>query len=207
MKHATATQLIAFERAVADHWEAGQLPFLTHLCGGNEQWLVDFFARNIKEGDWIFSTHRNHYHAMLAGIPQSELFAKICAGKSMFVYSKERNFCVSAVLSGQCCIAAGVAWALREAGSTNRVWCFLGDGAEEQGHFYEAAQFVEGNGLPCRFIIEDNGRQVQTTKEERNRIPTGLEGMFGCVIRYHYTPTYPHSDTALPRDQIKFKSL
>ena len=129
--------LIDFEKLVADHWEAGDLPYLIHLSGGNEDFLIDLF-KEVKDGDWIFSTHRNHHHALLSGVPRNELLAKIFDGNSMFVFDRDRHFFTSSILSGTCAIAAGVAYALKEEGSSNRVWCFLGDGAEEQGHFYEA---------------------------------------------------------------------
>ena len=73
------------------------------------------------------------------------------------------------------------------------VWCFIGDGGEEEGHFYEAAMFVEANDLPCTFIIEDNNRSVDTSREHRRGAAKGLEHLFKCVRRYHYTPTYPHA--------------
>lgn len=204
MNHATADQLIEFETGIKELWEAGELPFLIHLCGGDEQQLVKIFE-GIKEGDWVFASHRCHYAALLAGMEPDELEAKIRAGKSMFVYSKRLNFCVSAVLAGTCAMAAGIAWALRERGSESRVWCFLGDAGEEQGAFYEAALFVEGNALPCTFVIQDNGIQVQTTKAERNRMPYVLENLFACVQRYIYRPTYPHSGSHKPRESIQFK--
>lgn len=73
------------------------------------------------------------------------------------------------------------------------VWCFIGDGGEEEGHFYEAAMFVEANDLPCTFIIEDNDRSVDTSRAHRRGNAKGLEHLFKCVRRYHYTPTYPHA--------------
>ena len=78
--------LIDFEKLVADHWEAGDLPYLIHLSGGNEDFLIDLF-KEVKDGDWIFSTHRNHHHALLSGVPRDELLRKILAGNSMFVLS------------------------------------------------------------------------------------------------------------------------
>src|SRR5262249_12444144 len=154
----TAEELIQFESGIRDLWESGQLPSLIHLCGGNEHELLSIF-QEIKEGDWVFSTHRTHYHALLSGIGGDELLIKIRNGNSMFVYSRNHNFLCSAVLAGCCGIAAGVAWTLKdEYGARTRgprVWCFIGDGGEEQGHFYEAAMFVEANDLPCTFIIED----------------------------------------------------
>jgi len=154
MNHVTKQQLIDFEKEVEKHWEEGDLPYLIHLSGGNEDFLIDLFKEDIKDGDWIFSTHRNHHHALLSGVPADELMAHILSGNSMFVYDRSRNFFTSSILAGTCAIAAGVAYALKQSGSENWVYCFLGDGAEEQGHFYEAVMFVEGQDLPCRVNTE-----------------------------------------------------
>ncbi len=191
----TAQSLIEFESGIRELWEAGQLPSLVHLCGGNETQLLEIFSE-IKEGDWIFSTHRTHYHALLAGIEPELLIKRIKEGDSMFVYSRKRRFLCSAVLAGCCGIAAGVAWAIKNDvldSTPYHVWCFIGDGGEEEGHFYEAAMFVEANDLPCTFIIEDNARSVDTPREVRRGAAKGLEHLFKCVRRYHYTPTYPHA--------------
>jgi TPP-dependent pyruvate/acetoin dehydrogenase alpha subunit len=199
----TEKDLIAFEKKIQTAWEAGELPILLHLCGGNEEELVSGFQK-VKPGDWIFSTHRAHYHALLAGIPPDEVEAKIRKGKSMFIYSKEHNFLCSAILAGCAGIAAGVAWQLKEEGSLNQVICFQSDGSEEEGHLYEAALFVEANNLPCTFVIEDNGRQVDTPKRvRRGMYSKGLEDLFKCVVRYHYTPTYPHAGSGC-NFQIQF---
>lgn len=197
----TKEELIDFETKVKELWEAGELPFLLHLCGGNEEQLIDIF-REVQKGDWVFSSHRSHYHYLLAGGSPERLIDLISAGRSMFVFDNELNFVTSSILAGTCCIAAGVAWSLKEQGSRNAVWCFLGDGAEEQGHFYEAVSFVAAHGLPCKFIIEDNDRSVDTSKPERRG---GFEMQWPpCVIRYHYTPTYPHAGSGC-KHHIEFK--
>lgn len=204
MKNATKEQLIEFEKSVASHWEAGDLPYLIHLSGGNEDYLIELFE-DIKDGDYIFSTHRNHHHALLAGIPPNKLMARILSGNSMFVFDHSRNFYTSSVLAGTCAIAAGVAYALKEEGSENWVWCFVGDGAEEQGHFYEAVMFVEGQDLPCMFIIEDNNRSVDSTIEER--MPTKFRMEWpSCVIRDEYDATYPHAGNGTKK-RITFKDI
>lgn len=193
MNYKTAAELTAFEDRIKAAWEAGELPCLLHLCGGNEEQLVAMF-QHVREGDWVLSSHRNHFHALLAGIPEAELEGEIRQGNSMFTFSAARNFLSSSVLAGTCGIAAGLAWAMRESGSDARVWCFLGDGAEEQGHFYEAALFVEANELDCTFIIEDNARQVDTPIEaRRSRDTRNPLGHFSCVERYTYQSKYPHA--------------
>lgn len=205
----TPADLIHFESCIRRHWQAGRIPSLLHLCGGNEEHLCRYFADHVREGDWVLSTHRNHYHALLAGIQADELEQAILDGYSMFTFSRERRFLSSSVLAGTCGIAAGLALACRLNESGMRVHCFLGDGAEEQGHFYEAALYVEANGLPCKFIIEDNDRQVDTPKDARRgrscsaRYPLDH---FQCVRRYHYVPTYPHAGDGSAPGTITFQS-
>ncbi len=206
MNHATKPQLIAFEDDIKASWERGELPCLLHLCGGNEDALIEIFAE-AKEGDWFFSTHRNHYHALLAGIPPEVLWASIAEGRSMFTFSKVHNFLSSAILAGTCGMAAGVALDTKQRGGTERVWCFVGDGAVYEGHFWEAINFVEGHDLPCTFIVEDNGRQVDTPKAETrgpsDRLDAAL-ALYKCVRRYEYVPTYPHAGSGC-KFQITFK--
>jgi TPP-dependent pyruvate/acetoin dehydrogenase alpha subunit len=209
----TSSDLIAFESGIRDHFAAGQLPCLIHLSGGNETQLLEIFSR-VRPQDWVFSTHRNHYHALLKGIPAEHLEAEILAGRSMFIYSRAHNFLTSSILAGTCCIAAGVAWDIAASaltlGPRPHVWCFLGDGAEEEGHYYEAALFAEANDLPITFIIEDNQRQVDTDKVTRRGI--NMKGLFPwrpldhfrCVERYYYTPTYPHGGAGLPAGSVTF---
>lgn len=203
MRYVDAITLVEFENNIAELWEAGDLPYLLHLSGGNEDWLVSFFEENVREGDWILSTHRNHHHALLSGVAPARIEKLIKNGESMFVYDRSRNFFSSSILAGNCCIATGLAWALKEEGSSNNVWCFLGDGAEEEGHFYEAVMMVAGHALPCTFIIEDNNRSVESNISER--MPTQFRINWPeCVIRNRYSAKYPHAGNGTKK-HIQFK--
>jgi pyruvate dehydrogenase E1 component alpha subunit len=207
MKHATKESLIAFENRIRDIFAAGDLPFLIHLAGGNEQQLVEIFEQ-INEGDWILGSHRSHYHYLLAGGSEAELEHGIREGRSMFLFNKQLNFLTSSVLAGTCGIAAGIALALKSEGSKSKVWCFLGDGAADQGHFFEAAMYVEGWDLPCTFVIEDNDRSVDTNRRDRRGPVVEDKGLpwagFDHVRRYCYNPTYPHGGAGL-KTMITFK--
>lgn len=187
----TKERLIVFEDRVKAAWENGDLPYLIHLSGGNEEQLLDIFDE-AKDGDWFFVSHRNHYHSLLAGIPEEQVFQNIWDGGSMFSYSRKHRVFSSAILAGNCGIAVGVAMALRSAGSKNRVWCFLGDGAEENGHFYEAVLYATGHHVPIIFVIEDNNCQVDTPKEVRRGMRSGMLDVWPCVRRYNYKSPYPH---------------
>jgi len=192
----TKHDLIDFEKGLADKYDAGEYPYLVHLSGGNEDQLIRIFEE-IEPGDYVFSTHRSHYHYLLHGGNPEHLGSLIARGKSMFVFDKELNFYSSSILAGTPAIAAGVAWALKRKHIGNRVWCFIGDGAADEGHFYEAARYVEGWDLPCTFIIEDNNRSVHADKYTRwGRCPDFSQ--FKCVRRYYYNATYPHGGSGTP---------
>ncbi len=185
-------KLIEFEKEIILLWEDAKIPYPVHFSGGNEDQLIEIF-KEIQKGDYIFSTHRSHYHYLLAGGSPEKLKEMILGGDSMHVFDKNLNFFTSAIVAGTAAIAAGVALALKKKGSKNKVWCFIGDGAEDEGHFYEAARYVDGWDLPCTFIIEDNNRSVDTPKRERYGKNENIWPK--CVRRYCYIPSYPHVGT------------
>lgn len=189
----TPETLCSFVDSIAELHDAGHLPFALHLPGGNEQHLIDIFS-NINEKDYVLSTHRNMYHALLHGLPPDEIKKKVLNARSMFMFDRKRNFYVSAIIGGPVGIAVGIAWALKRKGSNQRVWCFLGDGTEDSGHFAEAVRYVDGFDLPCTFVIEDDGMAVEASKELRWGTSTNLQWP-ACVIRYHYKKTRPHIRT------------
>lgn len=203
--------LIAFEAQVKDLWEAGDLPYLTHLCGGNEKQLLEVFER-VRPGDWVFASHRCHYHYLLTSALYcanwdaicEDLLTRIKLGQSMFLYNKAYNFISNAICAGNCAIAAGLAWTVQRLNICPTIWCFLGDGAEDEGHFYEAVRWVDGLRLPCTFVIEDNDRSCNTTKQQRIGTPhTAFWEQHG-VKRYTYIPTWPHAGSGCSH-HITFK--
>jgi len=190
----TANDLINFEKEIVEIFKQRILPFMMHLSGGNENELIELF-KEIKAEDYVFSTHRSHYHFLLKGGNKEKLIEKIKNNKSMFVFDKDIRFLTSSILAGTCCIATGVAYALKLKNSSSKVWCFIGDGAEDEGHFYEAVKYVESLQLPCTFIIEDNDRSVDSSRELRGS--TYVVPWPKCVRRYHYKATFPHSGPGL----------
>jgi pyruvate dehydrogenase E1 component alpha subunit len=188
----TKQELIDFEKRIVKLWEEARIPYYIHLSGGNEEQLMDIF-KEINPEDYVISTHRSHYHYLLKGGNPKRLEEMILEGRSMHVMDKELNFIATAIVGGGPAIATGIAYALNQDNSKRKVWCFVGDGAEDEGHFYEAVRYVSGKKLPCTFIIEDNDRSVETPKIERYG-ESEIQWP-DCVRRYHYVPTTLHAGT------------
>ena len=111
----------------------------------------------------------------------------------MFVYDKDKNFFCSAIIGGTPGIAIGIAWALKRKGSKQKVWCFVGDGTEDNGHLFEAIRYAEGWDLPCIFVIENNNRSVEATNADRWGETSDYEWDSNKVIKYKYDITFPHA--------------
>ena len=177
----TKEELVNFEREVANLFEQGRIKAPVHLHGSNEEALIKIF-QHIKPSDWVFSTHRSHYHALLHGVPPELVKAEILKGNSICLQFPEYRFHTSAIVGGILPIAVGVAMAGEKA------WCFIGDMAAETGIFHECQKYAKRHDLPITFVIEDNGYSVNTPTDkawgERLWLPK--------VIRYDYKREWPH---------------
>jgi TPP-dependent pyruvate/acetoin dehydrogenase alpha subunit len=192
----TKQALIGFEQAVAELFAEGKIRGPVHLSGGNEDQLIEIF-KNIDRQDYVFSTWRNHFHALLHGISPEWLMQEILAGHSMNLMNHEHRFFTSAIVGGTLPIAVGVAAALKRTGSDRKVWCFIGDMAATTGAFHEAHAYACLQDLPINFVIEDNGRSTDSPTQEC--WGTAYSGWFDAmdalsdkVTRYQYKRTYPH---------------
>ena len=72
----SAQELIDFEDDIISHWENGEIRGPIHLSNGNEEQLIKIFNK-IGVEDWVFSTWRSHYHALLHGVEPSVLLSLI----------------------------------------------------------------------------------------------------------------------------------
>lgn len=184
-----SNELIAFELEIAEAFEAKKIKAPVHLSGGNEEQLIKIFKR-IESVDWVFSTYRSHYHALLHGIPKTWIKSEILSGRSMTLSHPGYKFFSSAIVGGILPIAVGVAEAIKRKEKTNKVWCFVGDMASRMGVFHEAFTYSSGHDLPIKFVIEDNGLSTDTPTVEAWGKGHGAE-----IIRYEYNRTWPHVNT------------
>jgi TPP-dependent pyruvate/acetoin dehydrogenase alpha subunit len=192
-----AKQLIRFERKVAKLFKGKKIRYPIHLSGGNEDLLINLF-KDIKKEDYVFSTHRNHYHALLKGIPERQLLRNMLTDNemgSMHTIDYKRHFFCSATVAGCVAIACGVALAIKMTRGRARVYVFCGDGCLDEGWFYEAWRYSVGQNLPIRFVVENNNRSVTTPIKDRwGDVDTWVENLkhLPKIVYYDYIPVYPH---------------
>ena len=148
-----------------------------HLSLGQEAVAGEIW-QNIEPQDWLFSTHRNHHHALAKGISEQKLWDEIMGlpsglnqgfAGSQGVSDSSCNFHASASVGGLVGVAAGTAYALRGTGAI--AVCCVGDGGTEAGVFWEAANWAALNALPIAFIVENNGMSVDAPITERQAMP------------------------------------
>lgn len=184
-------ELIDFEQEIKKIYEAGKIRAPIHLSGNNEDQLIKIFKK-VKKNDWVFSTWRNHYHALLKGIPRDWLKKEIIAGRSMGINNKKYKFYSSAIVGGILPIALGMAKSLKIKKQTSKVWVFIGDMTFETGIFHECYKFSKNMRLPIKFVIEDNN---MSTNSPTNKVWVKKSKVPKDVIRYKYKRKYPHHGT------------
>jgi TPP-dependent pyruvate/acetoin dehydrogenase alpha subunit len=184
-------QLIEFEERVQKVYEAGEIKAPIHLSGGNEDQLIEIFKK-ISNDDWVFSSWRNHYHALLHGFDPEKLFNLIVEGRSMGINSLEDKFYSSSIVGGSLPIALGVAQSIKLKKQEDKVWCFVGDMTFETGTFHECYKFSRNFDLPIEFVVEDNNMSTNTptdqTWNKKSKIPDD-------VHYYEYERNFPHHGT------------
>ena len=184
-------QLIEFEQRVQKVYEAGEIKAPVHLSGGNEDQLIEIFKK-IDKDDWVFSSWRNHYHALLHGFDPERLFNLIVEGRSMGINSLEDKFYSSSIVGGSLPIALGVAQSIKLNKQTNKVWCFVGDMTFETGTFHECYKYSRNFDLPIEFVVEDNNMSTNTPTDHawntKSKIPED-------VYFYEYERNFPHHGT------------
>ena len=188
----TIDELISFEDDIVKHWENGEIKGPVHLSNGNENELLEI-SKRMNDSDWVFSTWRSHYHALVKGVSPVWLKQEILDGRSITIVSEKDKFYASAIVSSIIPIAVGAAMSIKNSGGTEKVWCFIGDMAFETGQFYEMHKYATNLDLPIIFIVEDNGVSTNTPTIEtwggiKRDIPSN-------VIWYNYKNKWPHYGT------------
>jgi pyruvate dehydrogenase E1 component alpha subunit len=182
-----AEELIAFEKDIAHEWESGHIKAPVHLVGGNEEHLISIF-KDVKPEDYVYSSHRSHYHALLKGVPLELVKSEIMKGNSICLNFPDYHFYSSGIVAGSLPHAVGTALA------GHKTWAFCGDMAAQSGIFSECTRFADKMNLPITFVVENNGYSVKTPT---SAVWTPLKINSCRVITYFYNNKYPHQGTGV----------
>ena len=152
------------ERLVVEYLDKNIRSFV-HFYIGQEAIAVGV-CMNLTKQDYAFGTHRCHGHYLAKGgdlkAMVAELYGKAtgCArgrGGSMHLIDKSVGYMGSiSILASVAPIAAGAAFALKQAGNGNVAVVFVGDGAADEGGFYETINLAALMEVPLIIVVEDN---------------------------------------------------
>ncbi|MGY2979036.1 pyruvate dehydrogenase (acetyl-transferring) E1 component subunit alpha [Thermostichus sp. OS-CIW-31] len=154
-----------FEDKCAEMYYKGKMFGFVHLYNGQEA-VSTGVIKALKPTDYVCSTYRDHVHALSTGIPpravMAELFGKAtgCSkgrGGSMHLFSAEHNFLGGyAFVAEGIPVATGAAFSAKYRGTDQVTACFFGDGACNNGQFYECLNMAALWKLPIVYVVENN---------------------------------------------------
>lgn len=136
-----------------------------HRCIGQEACAVGVLA-NREEGDYVFSNHRSHGHAIAYGIPAIWLAGELLEGDGGSQHLHYDNFYSGGVQAGFTATACGVALSNRMKRTKGVVFCFIGDGTLGEGLLYESLNLASLYNLPVLFVLENNEWAMSTRKKD-----------------------------------------
>jgi TPP-dependent pyruvate/acetoin dehydrogenase alpha subunit len=191
-------QIRTFEELIAEDYKKNNIKSFLHLTIGQEGTAVGV-ASALKKNDYFFGNHRSHGHYLAKGGDWKKMIYEIYGDKrgcckgyggSMHMLDRKVGFQGSTPILGSAVpIAAGIAAAKKFKKKKELSVVFVGDGAAEEGAFYETINLAGLYKLPLLIIIEDNLYSVETSHQERkskyynfkNLFRNGFGAIYECV--------------------------
>lgn len=177
-----------FEDKCAEMYYRGKMFGFVHLYNGQEA-VSTGVIKALRQGeDYVASTYRDHVHALSAGVPPREVMAELfgketgCSkgrGGSMHLFSAAHH-----LLGGYAFVAEGIPVAtgvafqskyrrevLGDENADQVTACFFGDGATNNGQFFECLNMASLWNLPILFVVENNKWAIGMAHERATSQP------------------------------------
>ena len=174
------------EESIANKYSEQKMRCPTHLSIGQEAIAVGVCA-NLTSQDQVLSTHRAHAHYLAKGGCLNSMMAEIygkasgCSkgmGGSMHLIDTSVGFMGSTAIVGNTIpVAIGLALEKKLTRKKSIACVFFGDGATEEGAFYESVNFAIIHSLPILFICENNLYSVYSGLEVRQPVDRKIYNM------------------------------
>jgi pyruvate dehydrogenase E1 component alpha subunit len=162
-----------FEERSLRAYQQGHIGGFLHLYIGQESVAVGSVSVMAEE-DHVITAYRDHGHALAVGMDMDECMAELfgkktgCSkgkGGSMHFFAPDKNFWGGhGIVGGQTPLGLGIAYALKFNKKNGACLCFMGDGATNQGSFYESLNLASLWNLPVIYVIENNGYSMGTAE-------------------------------------------
>lgn len=181
------------ERAIIENYPSDEMKTPMHMSMGEEA-IVAGVCQALSKNDQVFGTYRSHglYLAKTGETDKffAEMYGKITGvvrgkGGSMHLSSPEAGLVVtSAVVASTIPVAVGAAFANQVKRNRKNVAVFFGEGALDEGVFWESLNFACLAKLPLIFVCEDNNLAVHTAKSQRQgyRSIDSIVAKFNCHV-------------------------
>ena len=164
------------EKTYQEYTKPGQkIGGFCHLYSGQEAIAVGTAALFDKSRDYLITGYRCHGASLAMGMPpraaMAEMFGKAtgCSkgkGGSMHLFDvKVGNLGGHGIVGGQLPLGLGTAFAQWYKKTGGVTFCFMGDGAINQGTFNEALNMASLMKVPCIYVVENNGVAMGTQVE------------------------------------------
>ena len=207
------------EEKIIELYNTDKIKSPVHLSIGQEAIAVGV-SLALSESDIIFSNYRGHAHFIAREANLDKMWAELYGksrgtargkGGSMHLNDYEKNFIpTSAIVSTAVPEAVGYAFALKYKKQEGIVVCYHGDGATDEGVFWESLNFASLHSLPIIFICENNKYAIyshQNTRSLNNPIVDRAKAFGVSSIRISSNKTKNFFDaTSDCIKQIKKKS-
>ncbi len=163
-----------FEQKALSEYTRGTMGGFMHLYIGQESVAMGTCSL-LGDDDHVITAYRCHGHALAVGMNMNECMAELfgkatgCSkgkGGSMHFFAPDKNYWGGhGIVGGQTPLGLGLAYGLKYKGLKGAALCFLGDGAVNQGCFYESMNMASLFDLPVIYIIENNKYSMGTSLE------------------------------------------
>jgi acetoin:2,6-dichlorophenolindophenol oxidoreductase subunit alpha len=158
-----------------------------HLCIGQEAVSAGICAV-LRRDDYIASNHRGHGHYLSKGGDLKAMIAELhcrktgcskgCGGSMHLVDVSVGHMGSSSIVGGGIAVGAGLGLAIAMKESDQVCAVFFGDGAADEGVFYESLNFAMLKKLPVIYVLENNRWSVCSHVSARQ----AGDNIFHCAL-------------------------
>jgi len=164
------------ELEISKRYSEGKMRCPVHLSVGQEI-VPSILSLFVKKNDYFISTHRGHAHYIAKNGNIAEMISEIYGkktgtsggkGGSMHLIDTKVNFMgTSAIVGNSIPVGVGLGLSNKINKKNSLSFVFFGDGATEEGVFYESINFAALKEIPVVFICENNKYSVYSPLDVR----------------------------------------